>query len=180
MRHSCSMAEFEIVDFGPLVEVIPGVKVPRFANVAAENYRGFNLRASIVLDDTPKLLVDSLAVDRRDDGPQITSDSLRTIAVQWLINCYVEMAIWLSFPNDKDDVVAKGLLTKAEASRLHAQGPTKETIEWVARVYKLAVLCGGAPTKWVEQSFSVSRSTAGNWIGRARAAGLIAPTDGES
>ena len=52
--------------------------------------------------------------------------------------------------------------------------------EWTARLAKVAEVyagasdSGGGGTLAVQQHFSVSRSTAGAWVGRARAAGLLA------
>ncbi|WAC54276.1 hypothetical protein [Gordonia sp. SL306] len=173
------MPTMQIPDTGPGVEVLPGIYVPDRATVHVEDYRGFDLSAELVLDDTPRVLVDSLTVKRRANGDLITADSLRTIAVQWIIHHYIKGQIYLSRPDqgDGDEVVAQGLIDAVEADRLREQGPNPETVEWVGRVYKLAVLCGDGPTKAVEKSFGVSRSTAGNWIGRARSAGHIPPVE---
>lgn len=50
---------------------------------------------------------------------------------------------------------------------------TDDKIRSAAAVYRLAAASGGAPTVAVEKEFGISRSTAGAWIGRARACGYL-------
>lgn len=168
-----------------MVEVIPGIKVHRRTELTVDEYRGFDLMLVVEIDDSTgmaRAVVSSLKVIHREDGVLISSDSLRTIAVQGIVRKYVQMEIRNStsdkIPSDVK-VVAQGILTTAEAERLKELGPVAETLEWVAKVYRLAILIDDAPAKAVQLSFDISRSSAGNWIGRARSAGLI-PSLGEA
>ena len=66
----------------------------------------------------------------------------------------------------------------AIAARLRENGPTTETLEWVAYLYRLGLLRGDPPTKLVEQAIAIPRSTAGRWVAAARAAGLLGQSEG--
>jgi len=69
-----------------------------------------------------------------------------------------------------------GDLSDEEVARLRKQGPTDETLGWVAYFYNLAGILGLPPAKQVEVSLRVPRTTASKWVRRAKEKGLI---DGE-
>lgn len=160
------------------VEVVPSVKVQESATIELLDFRGFDVITRIHLNAKGKLVANSVEVRQREGGEAVTSEAIRKIPVQQIIKRFVRHEIsqdaWGELA-DGTQVVAFGLLETAEAQQLRASGPVAETLRWVAIVYKLAEFLDDPPTKAVETSFSVSRSTAGAWIGRARAAGLIAP-----
>ncbi|WP_152640977.1 hypothetical protein [Rhodococcus sp. Chr-9] len=161
---------------GGLIEPIPGVEVHKKALVVHEDYLGYDVTGEVEVTDQGKAEVVQLTVKKRPDGERVTGSALRSIAVQGIVRSFVKHELrWklgLS-PGETVEVSAHGLLTTEEARRLKRQGPTPETIEQVALVYRLAEFLEDAPTKAVEDTFEISRSTAGAWIGRARSAGLI-------
>lgn len=61
--------------------------------------------------------------------------------------------------------------------RLRVQGPTDETLEWVARIYNEARLRRRPPARQVEIDLDVPRTTASKWVRRAREKGLVPPPD---
>lgn len=63
--------------------------------------------------------------------------------------------------------------SEAEAARLRAQGPTDETLKWVAFFYGLGSVLGLPPAKQVESNLGVPRTTASKWVRRARERGLL-------
>ncbi len=157
-------------------EVAPGVNIWTAATGVLEDYKGYDVTAEVELSDAGRLEVSKLSVAQRPGGPPVTGEALRTITVQSIIRDSVATSLQMGnkWPKGKE-ISANGLLATEEALRLKAAGPVAETLEWVGRVYRLSEIIGHAPTKAVEETFQISRSTAGAWIGRARAAGHIAP-----
>jgi hypothetical protein len=64
-------------------------------------------------------------------------------------------------------------LSDDEVARLRLQGPTDETLGWVAYFYNLAGVLGMPPARFVEVNLVVPRTTASKWVRRAREKGLI-------
>ncbi|WP_072687799.1 hypothetical protein [Rhodococcus marinonascens] len=171
------MTEVKIHAVDKDFEVIPGLTICRNARVQLIDYRGYDVDAMLTVTEAGKPEVRSLTVVQRDGGPPVTGTALRSIAIQSVVRQFVKQQIEIEHGIEAGaEVVALGLLSTSEARQLKKLGPQPETIEQVARVYRLAEFMSDAPTKAIEDAFEVSRSTAGAWIGRARAAGLIAPT----
>lgn len=160
------------------VTVPPGLELPARARTELLDYHGYDIEAVVTVEAKPNpISVEQLTIRRRDDGPAITSEGIRKIAVRSIINDAVRLGVQegplgQAIPVGAE-VVGMGMLLTSEAERMGRTGPTPETIEWVGRIYLLAELVGDPPTKAIEKTFGISRSTAGAWIGRARAAGHI-------
>jgi hypothetical protein len=166
-------------DMGPPVEISPGLVMFEYGTTVMRNYKGYDLRARVVYDGR-RFHVDELTVSRRDGGPPVTGEALREIAVQAIVRDALKTSNALYIGRDipvGTKISALGMIETAEAERLREAGPVRETLEWVARVYLSAEAIGERPTKAVRQTFGISQTTAGAWIGRARAAGLIAEVD---
>jgi len=165
----------------PSVAVAPGVLLPTRGRAELTDYHGYNVEAIVSVDpDGAAVSVEQMTIRRREGGPAITGDGIRKLAVQAIVRSAVREGIHDGIGRDiptGSAAVALGMLLTSEAARMKAAGPTDETIEWVGRVYQLSELVGDPPTQAVEQAFGVSRSTAGAWIGRARAAGHIRPVN---
>jgi hypothetical protein len=57
-------------------------------------------------------------------------------------------------------------------------GPTDRALRWVAHLYRYGYAVSYNPTKAVEETLKLPRSTAGRWIAAARTAGYLAPSEG--
>lgn len=162
-------------------EVVPGVVINRSARVQLLDYRGYDIDARVVVDEEGRAEVSTLTVSRREGGPAVSGAALRSIPVQGVIRQFAKMELRLAMGAEVgEEVSALGLIPTKEVERLRALGPLAETLEAVAKVYRLAEFVGDAPTKSIEDCFGISRSTAGAWIGRARSAGFIPPAKGET
>lgn len=166
---------------GGRFEVVPGVVINRSARVELIDYRDYDIDAQVVVSESGRAEVTSLTVKQRDEGPSVTGAALRSIPVQPVIRQFAKMEIqWALGFGAGTEVSALGLIPTKDVDRLKKQGPVNETLEAVAKVYRLAEFVGDAPTKSIEDCFGISRSTAGAWIGRARSASLIpAPIQSE-
>ncbi|MGI8868763.1 MAG: hypothetical protein ACR2F6_07920 [Mycobacteriales bacterium] len=69
-------------------------------------------------------------------------------------------------------------LSDEDIARLKAAGPTEDTLKWVARSYRLALILGEPPTRAVERDLRVPRSTAGRWVALARERGHLGAAEG--
>jgi hypothetical protein len=157
-----------------VVEVAPGFRISAQYDSLFRNHNGYDVHISAGITPQFRLEVAELTVKRTEGGPAVTSEGIRSIAVQSLVREIIQLQIEEDAYSDGEyPTKGFGTLKEEEALRLKKAGPTQETLEWVARIYKIAELLDKPPTVAVEDAFSVSRSTAGAWIGRARAASLL-------
>ncbi|MCA4132952.1 hypothetical protein [Arthrobacter sp. M4] len=162
------------------VEIAPGVTIWSRAKTTIEPYKGYRVDAEVSVAESGRVEIDSLTVSRLPGGEPVTGEALRKVAVQSIIRDAVKTGIQQSIGSTiapGTQVSALGMIPTEDAVRLKHEGPTAETLEWVGRIYRVSELIDSAPTKAVEETFGISRSTAGAWIGRARAAGHIPPVD---
>lgn len=165
-------------DIRSFVEVADGVHVAE-GTVKLTDYHGFDVSA-VVAYDGERLVVDSLTVTRRAGGEPVTGEALRKITIQAMLRDNLRAATRIRGGHGSqlpEGTPVRGfqMITEEEVERLRQAGPAAETLAWVARIYRAADAIGDPPTKAVREAFGISQSTAGNWIGRARSAGLIPP-----
>jgi hypothetical protein len=129
------------------------------AQLVEVTHDGFALTLAITLD-SGRPEVEQLTITRTPDGPPVTSAALRRLPLARAVRS-----------------VLPGLLgiSPELAAQLRQAGPVPDTLTWVAEIYRSALLIGDPPTKTVREVLGISQSTAGNWIGRARSAGLLPP-----
>jgi hypothetical protein len=63
-------------------------------------------------------------------------------------------------------------LTEIRA-RMKDEGPTRDNLEWVSRIYAWTAVMGGTPNRMVSSMFQLPTRTATRWIARARTDGLL-------
>lgn len=169
------------------VSIRPGISLWREVRVLVENYKGFDIDVQVVTAGK-RIEAQAVSVRRRDGGPAVTSEALRSVTVA----AFVRHSLKASMPLGSDTVPgesaedeedrflgatsAHGLMTFSQRDRLRAAGPIIETLQMVATVYQVAYALGEPPTAAVRDSFGIAQSTAGNWIAAARSAGLLTPT----
>ncbi|ALV44696.1 hypothetical protein MB46_03395 [Arthrobacter alpinus] len=157
------------------VEVAPGVIIPDTYETWWPDRDGYEVELSAKITENFRIEVFELTVRRRDDGPAVTGEGVRGIAIQALVREVIQGQVRDSFHTDGPyGTKGFGMLQESQAERLRKLGPAPETLEWVARVYKVAELLDEPPTVSIQETFGISRSTAGAWIGRARSAELLA------
>lgn len=103
--------------------------------------------------------------------PPITSELLRRVRVQELVNENVPAAIRVYEPGS--DEPRDAVLTTDERDRLVSAGPNDELLRWVGRLYLLGQALGTGQAKYVRDVLDVPASTAGNWVRRAKDRGFI-------
>lgn len=173
---------------GPAVDLLPGHPVISQFDVTCPDWNGYSFRVEVKLnEDSRQFEAEAVTVERRPGGPPVTTEALRDMAVGRFIAQGVAQDLSMMRPGPDGSVIMNGasagefprtgygVLSVAEAHRMRDTGPTADTLRGVAEVYMVAHAIGQQPTKAVRESFGISQSTAGAWVGRARSAGLLPP-----
>ena len=164
------------------VTVAPGVEIWREVKVSGANYKGYDVDVVVVAEDG-RLHASQVTVSRRPGGPAVTGEALRLVTVAAFVRPSVRASSrlypWAGLSGDPwapdSTRVAFGLLDSEHRDRMRDAGPVTETLEWVARIYGLALATGDKPTKAVEEVFMVPRYTASRWVASARERGFLGP-----
>jgi hypothetical protein len=161
------------------IEIVPGVTGPAWltsdAPAVATVKGGLSLRVTIeYYPDLGRYACREISV--RADAPSavIVSEDLRDVPVATWIPALLLITtepIIQDLPNP-DDHEPWGRTPPADVKDYRVA----RVLPWVAQIYKFAFAVGLRPTKAVEQSLGVGKSTASNWIDKARAAGLLGTT----
>lgn len=134
--------------------------------VAVTNHRG--LPADVELVATMRgghYEVDKLVCSRKKNGPEITGELIRSLPVARLLQqSAVKANTFQASPH-------------ADAAKIREQGPTDESLQVVARVYRLALAIREDPTAAVASGLQLPRPTAARWVKTARARGFLGPTE---
>ncbi|GLY63710.1 hypothetical protein Atai01_03290 [Amycolatopsis taiwanensis] len=147
------------------IDVGDGLKVPARLEITELYRRGYSVEiAASYSAESGSYEAGRVVVDRGKDGPEITGELLRLITVAKLLRRGVLETFWWSI-QDRPPANARD------------DGPTPEVLRWVARLYRLALLSGDAPTQAVAEGLGVPRSTAARWATRARDQGLLTVSD---
>lgn len=172
-----------------LVEVVPGLWFPGSGVTVFEDRHpsGLALEVDVVPEDG-RLVIDCVRASRGRDSQPVALAAMRQVALKPFLKLALSKA--LVTLNVKEGAALKqalsdeykghvfwGLLSVNDRDRLKAQGPTDETLRWVALLYRVALALDEPPVKSVT-GLGVSLRTASNWVSAARAAGYL--TDKES
>jgi hypothetical protein len=134
-----------------------------------------------VVYEAGRFVVDQLTVNRRADGPPVTTEGIREIPVAALLRLAVEGNLTRVGPRQHDGHTSTWEYTWAawpanlsERAQSGA-GPNEHDLRAIADVYQIAYATDQPPTKTVMQRFGLPRSTASRWIALARKQGLLGP-----
>lgn len=147
--------------------------------MTAEDFEGFDVAVTVVPSDG-RLVARSVEVRQRDGGPPVTGEVIRRVPVASLVR---QAGGWVNFvekfhPNGRPAVMKRRMIDKEGVDRLRQAGPTDEALDWVAYVYRVALVLGNPPTGSVENVFELARSTAGRWVALARERGFLGKAEG--
>ncbi len=151
---------------GELVDLGDGWTVPSGLTATLDVLAGctVELRASY-RPESGRYEADVVTVRRRD--VEVTGEILRYVNVAGILRNAAAAVVLEPFKH----------LPGPDVRALVALGPTTETLSWVSRWYRLALLLGEPPTQRIAQTLGVPRSTAGRWVTRARDRGLLTVQD---
>ncbi|MCU1668042.1 MAG: hypothetical protein JWP40_969 [Blastococcus sp.] len=158
--------------------VAPGLQLWSDVEVYAYDHKGYDVVVRVLADGT-RMWANEVRVTQRDGGPPVTGEALRQVTVA----AFVRLAVRAGAVIGKEpwapesERLMYGHLDAKHRDLLREAGPVRETLEWVARAYRLAMAMGERPTKYVEEVFEVPRYTASRWIASARGQGLLGPAE---
>lgn len=163
----------------------PGLGAPREFTFRVEEERLYSLEADVVYEQPGgggmgHFVCNRLTVQRREDGPPVTTEGLREVRITAFLRMAVEGNLLRVGPTEYDGQTSSWKLTPtgpiALSERARAGGgPSDADLRAVADVYQLAHVTGAAPTKTVMGRLGLPRSTASRWIRMARERGLLGP-----
>ena len=115
----------------------------------------------------------AVKVTAQQGSPPVTGTILRAVRVWDALREVIVLGTRPGSRHERGVLVRVEGLSEEKLVALRQQGPTDETLEWVAYFYKLGGVLGLPPAKQVELSFEIPRTTASKWVRRAREKGLI-------
>lgn len=115
----------------------------------------------------------AVKVTAQPGSPPVTGTILRAVKVWDALREVIVLSTRRGSRLDRGVLVRVEGLSDEKLVALRQQGPTDETLEWVAYFYNLGGVLGLPPAKQVELSFQVPRTTASKWVRRARERGLL-------
>lgn len=150
---------FQMEPGAELVELAPGLSMPLEVHLMSERWPGFS-RIELLLRLTDgRYRCFEMHLFREDE--EITGEVLRSVPVARLIQLGINT--WAKFE-----------MPKITDEQIHA-GPTRENMEHVARIYRLAHAVGQPPTQRIAETFRLKSSNAARWVTRARELHLLDP-----
>lgn len=162
---------------GPVKAVGPGLVISSPIWVQAEDVNGYDVEV-VVTPQNGRLVAERVTISQREDGPPVTVEGIRSLPIAGLTR---EAASQLSEVEKRSEgmfeIVQPSLSPEALRQAVEA-GPTDETLQLVAYVYRYANAIGQPPAKAVEHTFELSRSKTGRWIALARERGFLGPSEG--
>lgn len=156
---------------GGTVDLGKGLRLPKAFNAT---FYGPELPCRVSLDlefEDGRLECKELKCTVRDGDDELTSEAIRQIPVRLLIQEAAEYVLQDEVPRKRVQYILEDL----DYQTLVSRGPTPETLEWVAVIYRFAYACHDDPTKSVVERFGIPRSTAGRWVAKAREQGFLGP-----
>jgi hypothetical protein len=168
-----------------IIELGPNLALPRAFTFGIEEERRYSLEAEVVYEQPVggrmgHFVCNRLTVKRREDGPPITTEGLREVAINAFVRLAVEARRMRVGPTIREgnkstwELTWAGPIALSERARAGG-GPSEEDLRAVADVYQLAYATGAPPAKTVTQRLGLPRSTASRWIRMARERGLLGP-----
>lgn len=139
-----------------LVAIAEDFEVPTPLTIEVSDWKGLDVRLELDLIDG-KYQIRDLRMSRREDGPHVSVNDIRTVPIPAFIRTAVPAASTMP-----DDLPSKAF-----------DGPTGSNIRWTANIYKLAYVSGDSPRQAVADTFRIPAPTASRWIARAREKGLL-------
>lgn len=158
------------------VQVSPGLGMFREVTVR-DAVNGYDVEV-VVVPEGGRLVAREVRVSRRAAGPPVTSEAIRSIPVAELTKKAAKHVFSIKEEAGYRSMAPISTITQKEAARFREAGPTSWTLENVAEVYRIALLTGEPPTKAVENTFGIPRSTAGRWVAAAREQGFLGRSEG--
>jgi hypothetical protein len=159
-----------------MFQIVPKVVI----HVENEADLEFDAHIEAVFVPTAQVYRASGVTVRARNDADITSTLIRRLRIADFMRQGLPSAIFVTMDRDQepfpltwfsDDPLE--FLGPLVTDSLRSSGPSASTIQWVALIYNIAQVLAMPPAKTVASQIRLPPRTAGNWIARARAAGLL-------
>lgn len=151
----------------PVIDLGNRLRVPRFVDIQASDVNGYDVTMRAAYSLTSGRFECRTLTISTSDGAEITGEALRSVPVQTVLHSGVAQAL-------------QGFTTLnmgAMPRDITEGGPTTRALEWVAYLYRIALIFGDSPVQAVTTTLKLPKSTANRWITRARDRGILTVQD---
>lgn len=151
----------------PIIDLGGSLRVPTFVDIQGSDVNGYDVTMRAAYSSTSGRFECRTLTITAPEGVEITGEVLRSIPVQTVLNTGVASALQgitaLNMGQIPDDITEGG--------------PTTRALEWVAYLYRVALIFGESPVQAVALTLELPKSTANRWITRARDRGILTVQD---
>ncbi|GAB3718784.1 hypothetical protein [Nocardiopsis nanhaiensis] len=147
----------------PIIDLGNNLRVPTSVNIQGSEVNGYDVTMRADYSSSSGRYECRALTVTAPQGVEITGEALRSVPVQAVLNMGVASAL-------------QGFTTLnmgAIPGDITEGGPTTRALEWVAYLYKVALIFGESPVQAVAHSLELPKSTANRWITRARDRGIL-------
>lgn len=159
------------------VELAPGLELAQNGYAEVELPSGVVARADLAYRDGRYRLWNITLTNY--NGGEVQAEDLRKLTLGDLLeHANIPTAAGVIHFSDVDGEhrqFAWNLLTPEEAEAMRAAGPTHETLEAAARLYRVAYALRVSTRKTLMSVFKIAGPTADQWVSKARDRGLLEP-----
>lgn len=151
----------------------PDLVIPKQAEIQVDDS---TIDCDIVIEATydyalRRYVASKVSASRRGDGLEVNGSMLRELRVQEYIRDGLRGEFDIQLGDGSQEVA---ILDEDRRDELVAAGPgNRETLLWLARIYRSAEVLNVPPVKAVQEQLGLTQSTATLWVRRARAEGIL-------
>lgn len=153
------------------VQLPPDLWLPRYANIAVRDEPELDVDLDIKVSFDAyagRYVADSIHLVRRAAGEGVNTVAIRAVPVQEYLRALSGTAYYGIPPQPMPEKLPEELVAE-----IKADGPSNESLRWVARIYTIAEAFNLPPGQAVREQLGMPTPTASVWIRRARDRGIL-------
>lgn len=153
-----------------------GIAFPRIVEISTEAGEGapVALIFTVVYSEAEsKYVLRQVAIGSSDSAAEITGQLIRSVQFQEILLKGLSQLKFLDLNSHSFSQVPALKYRPAKRDEIIKQGPTKQSLEAVALLYRIAEVLNANQGKHVEGILNIPYATAANWISRARKQGAF-------
>lgn len=155
----------------------PGLVIESPLQVEETDVQGYDVEL-VVAAQGGRLVAQQVTVSQRKGGPPVTVEGIRNMPIAALTRTAAHQLREVEERSEGVYALTERAVSREAIRQAVAAGPTDDTLELVAYIYRYANVVGDPPAKSVEKAFELTRSKTGRWIALARERGFLGPSEG--
>ena len=120
-----------------------------------------------------RYVLHGMAIKRDDPAIEVTGTLLRTVPLHEFMRSATLKANVKPLDRGNFKICKAGEFVPTDIESLLQQGPSPQTLEIVARHYRVAEVVGLKPAVYIQDFLGIPYPTVSNWISRAKTAGFF-------